>query len=75
MRKWSLGRVHATPDSTRYEAESELTRGYSAMSWGVHGLTPNARVIESVDGDAFFRYICDLVSRATVPPRAFTPAL
>lgn len=57
------------------ETSSELTRGYSAMSWGVHGLAPNARVIESVDGDAFFRYICELVSRATVPPRAFTPAL
>jgi len=63
------------PYAVDIETSSELTRGYSAMSWGVHGLAPNARVIESVDGDAFFRYICELVSRATVPPRAFTPAL
>lgn len=63
------------PYAVDIETSSELTRGYSAMSWGVHGLAPNARVIESVDGDAFFRYICELVSRVTVPPRAFTPAL
>lgn len=63
------------PYAVDIETSSELTRGYSAMSWGVHGLEPNARVIEAIDGDAFFRYICGLVSRPTEPPRPFTPAL
>lgn len=49
------------------EAASELTRGYSAMSWGVHGLEPNARVIERVDADGFFDYIAGLL-RATPEP-------
>ncbi len=49
------------------ETGSELTRGYAAMSWGVHGLEPNARVIERVDADGFYRYISQLVSAETVP--------
>ena len=51
------------------ECASELTRGYSAMSWGVHGLTPNARVIEKVDAAAFASYITDLMAQTTVPSR------
>ena len=51
------------------EADSELTRGYSAMSWGVHGLKPNARVIEAVDSAAFFGYIKDTMATVTVPSR------
>lgn len=51
------------------EAESELTRGYSAMSWGVHGLTANTRVVEKVDADAFYRYITGIVSTPTTPSR------
>lgn len=51
------------------ETESELTRGYSAMSWGVHGLPANARVIESVDASAFYRYITGIVSTPTTPSR------
>lgn len=51
------------------ESESELTRGYSAMSWGVHGLTANARVIERVDAGAFYRYITRIVSTPTTPSR------
>lgn len=39
------------------ETASDLTRGYSAMSWGVHGLAPNARVIERIDSEAFFAYL------------------
>ena len=54
------------------EADSELTRGYSAMSWGIHGLTPNARVIESVDGQAFFRYIKDQMAKDTTPSRSLS---
>lgn len=53
------------------ETASELTRGYSAMSWGVHGLEANARVIESIDPDAFFRYVISLVDRPTEPQRPF----
>jgi purine nucleosidase len=47
------------------EADSELTRGYSAMSWGVHGLAPNARVIESVDAAGFFDYIKKTMATVT----------
>lgn len=51
------------------EADSELTRGYSAMSWGIHGLPANARVIESVDGPAFFDYIKAQMGKDTTPSR------
>jgi len=53
------------------ETASELTRGYSAMSWGVHGLRPNATVIERIDGDRFYHLIRDLLSRTTEPTRNF----
>ncbi|MHA6693947.1 nucleoside hydrolase [Homoserinimonas sp. A520] len=53
------------------ETASELTRGYSAMSWGVHGLPANARVIESIDSDAFFRYVISLLEGQVVPQRRF----
>ena len=49
------------------EADSELTRGYSAMSWGVHGLTPNARVIEEVDPAEFLSYIRRVMGITTEP--------
>jgi len=49
--------LESAPYAVDIEADSELTRGYSAMSWGIHGLRPNARVIEKVDAPAFFRYI------------------
>ena len=49
------------------EADSELTRGYSSMSWGVHGLAPNARVIERVDAAAFHRYLTGLLATPTEP--------
>ncbi len=51
------------------ECASELTRGYSAMSWGVHGLVPNARVIDAVDASAFADYLTTLVSAHTEPTR------
>lgn len=53
------------------ETGSELTRGYAAMSWGVHGLEANATVVESVDADAFFRYIRTILATGTTPTRAF----
>ncbi|MDA8777013.1 nucleoside hydrolase [Pontimonas sp.] len=52
------------------EADSELTRGYSAMSWGIHGLKPNARVIEDVDAAGFFSYIKSMMATKTAPSRA-----
>jgi purine nucleosidase len=65
--------------SARYavdvEADSELTRGYSAMSWGVHGLPENATVVEAIDHRAFHDYLAGLLRRETVPPRPFRPAL
>lgn len=51
------------------ECGSDLTRGYSAMSWGVHGLEANARVIESVDAAAFASYLTGLFSRDVEPSR------
>ena len=53
------------------ETSSDLTRGYSAMSWGVHGLEANARVVESVDAAGFFDYISALLATPTTPSRAF----
>jgi purine nucleosidase len=61
--------------SARYavdiETGSELTRGYAAMSWGVHGLQPNATVIEAVDAGGFFDYLSDLLAIPTTPTRGF----
>ena len=54
------------------ETDSPLTRGYAAMSWGVHRLEPNARVVEKADGERFYRYICDLFATETEPSRPFT---
>ncbi|MCI2423357.1 nucleoside hydrolase [Saccharopolyspora sp. K220] len=48
------------------ETAGELTRGYAAMSWGVHGLAPNATIIEEIDPEAFFNQIKTLL---TTPPR------
>ena len=52
------------------DTDSELTRGYSAMSWGVHGLEPNARVVEKVDGAAFHSWVTGLLATPTSPSRA-----
>ena len=51
------------------ETGSDLTRGYSAMSWGVHGLEPNARVIEAIDSEGFFAYIQSLLRSDEQPSR------
>jgi purine nucleosidase len=56
------------------ETDSPLTRGYSAMSWGVHGLTPNARVIERVDADRFHSWITQMLATPTSPDRPFSRA-
>ncbi|GAA1449829.1 nucleoside hydrolase [Nocardiopsis tropica] len=54
------------------ETAGELTRGYSAMSWGVHGLEPNATVIEEIDAEGFFDHLVEVLSRRTSPARAIT---
>ncbi len=59
----------SSPYAVDIEADSELTRGYSAMSWGVHALTPNARVVEEVDADAFYSYIASTMGATTTPSR------
>ncbi len=51
------------------ETGSELTRGYAAMSWGVHGLAPNATVVEEIDAAGFQKFLLDLLARTTTPPR------
>lgn len=51
------------------ETAGELTRGYAAMSWGVHGLESNAVVVEDVDADGFFGYIKNLLATPTIPTR------
>ncbi|WP_017595762.1 nucleoside hydrolase [Nocardiopsis potens] len=55
------------------ETAGELTRGYSAMSWGVHGLEPNAVVVERIDAEGFFSYIKKLLSTPTTPSRELLP--
>lgn len=61
--------THGAAYAVDIEADSELTRGYSAMSWGVHGLKPNARVIESIDSAKFFEYIKSTMATVTTPSR------
>ena len=51
------------------ECASDLTRGYSAMSWGVHGVANNARVIESINPEGFSSYLEGLFATVTVPSR------
>ncbi|MCU1413350.1 MAG: nucleoside hydrolase [Microbacteriaceae bacterium] len=58
--------------SVQIETSSELTRGYAAMSWGVHGLDPNATVVEAVDGAAFYAQLSAMLAIATVPSRSFS---
>ncbi|MES2170704.1 MAG: nucleoside hydrolase [Actinomycetota bacterium] len=58
--------------SVQIETSSELTRGYAAMSWGVHGLEANATVVESVDGDAFYAQLMALLATRTAQSRPFT---
>lgn len=59
------------PYNVAVETGSELTRGYSAMSWGVHGLEPNATVIEEVDPEAFYQHLKIILSQETTPVRSF----
>ena len=53
------------------ETSSELTRGYAAMSWGVHGLEPNAMVIERIDGQAFYALLTAMLATKTLQSRPF----
>ena len=53
------------------ETASELTRGYAAMSWGVHGLPANSEVIESIDARGFYDHVVELLSRRDEPSRPF----
>ena len=55
----------SAPYAVDVEADSELTRGYSAMSWGIHGLRPNARVIEEIDAEGFYSYIRSTMAKST----------
>lgn len=72
----------SAPYHVAVDISSDLTRGYAAMSWHppgvqagavtVHGLAPNATVIESVDGQGFFDYLVELLGRPTSPSRPLT---
>ena len=57
--------LKSAPYAVDVEADSELTRGYSAMSWGIHGLKPNARVIEEIDAEGFYSYIRSTMAKST----------
>jgi purine nucleosidase len=61
--------LSSAPYAVQIETSSELTRGYAAMSWGVHGAAANARIIESVDADGFSAYLGRLLSQKTAPNR------
>ncbi|GAA4076641.1 nucleoside hydrolase [Nonomuraea soli] len=54
------------------ETGGELTRGYSAMSWGVHGLTANATVVEEIDAEGFYSYLKGLLAVETKPNRTIS---
>lgn len=56
------------------ETAGELTRGYSAMSWGVHGLPANATVVEEIDAEAFFDYLRSILAMPVFPSREIHPA-
>ncbi|WP_406692879.1 nucleoside hydrolase [Saccharopolyspora sp. ID03-671] len=47
------------------ETQGALTRGYAAMSWGVHGLEPNAYVVEDVDARYFHNLVCRMLKMGT----------
>jgi purine nucleosidase len=51
------------------ETAGELTRGYAAMSWGVHGREPNATVVEEADADGFFAHLKGLLTTPVSPVR------
>ncbi len=59
----------SAPYHVAVEADSPLTRGYAAMSWGVHGLEPNATVVEHADGPAFHAWITGFLATPTTPDR------
>ncbi|GGI68938.1 hypothetical protein GCM10011581_02430 [Saccharopolyspora subtropica] len=59
----------SAPYHVDVERAGTLTRGYAAMSWGVHGLTPNATVVEEIDAEGFYDYIKTLLATPTTPPR------
>lgn len=61
--------VKSSPYHVDIEVGSGLTRGYSAMSWGVHGLVPNAAVVEIVHAQQFFQLILTMLSTKTTPQR------
>lgn len=61
--------------NVQVETTSALTRGYSAMSWGVHGLPDNATVVEKVDADRFYDYITTMLAHHTTPQREFIGGL
>ncbi|WP_295805556.1 nucleoside hydrolase [uncultured Corynebacterium sp.] len=58
-------------ESQRYRVDVEtgslLTRGYSAMAWSKFGLEPNATVIETVDHQAFFDLLDQVLKTETEP--------
>jgi purine nucleosidase len=61
--------TRSAPYHVDIETGSELTRGYAAMSWGVHGLAPNATVVEEIDAAGFQKFLLDLLALETTPPR------
>lgn len=60
-------------DEGRYrvdiDTQSELTMGYSAMAWDKFGTTPNAHVVERMDGDAFYDILARMLETPSTPSR------
>lgn len=54
------------------ETSGEITRGYAAMSWGVHGLEPNATVVEDIDAQGFFDHLKGILAQPVAPQRPIT---
>lgn len=66
--------VEAREYNVQIETSSELTRGYSAMSWGIHDLPNNARVVEKIDHDGFVSYLRGILATKTEPSRPIRAA-
>lgn len=60
--------VSTSPAFVAVETRSELTRGYSLMDRRAERNAPNARIVDAVDAEGFYRAFQDLLSTPVGPP-------
>lgn len=66
--------LKTAPYNVQIEINSDLTRGYSAMSWGVHGLPANADIVEEASNKDFHWYLMGLLKNPIDPNVPFGSA-